>query len=279
MIMANPLRFNAPTMTDMWHKGNERILFAKADDLGYQSGATTGVFDCMLMCDSMEFDFDCGLDLWLTKHRFKKLQRDYLDYELTQAFIEKSASMKPELAKRGTLTQLSARVHGSIAREDGRKENYKWGNCIFGWSFRPALTHKGILTMHSRTSYICYMGGMDLALSYHIAKKIAEARGDDVREYGFRWSADSLQWYSIKAMAYVHAYGLVPEFMDSKTYPDAEYPTAKITRNSYNFLHKRWDNEEPPKYGPTLRVWQQMFGIAREPVSCPVDELELEMYT
>ena len=273
---------SSASLTGLWHDACDGLLFAKADELGYQAGATTGVFDVMLKADSMEFDFDVGEDLWLTKHRFAKLQRDYLDYDLTRAFIEKAASMPQNLAKRGTVTQMSCRVHGVQKNDGGRKkDNYKWGNCIFGYSFRPGLDQRGIFSMHSRTSYVSYMGGMDLALAYVIAKKIAEFRGDDVKDYGFRWMADSLQWYSIKAMAYIHTYDLVDEIMDREKYPDKKYPTVKITRNSYDFLHRRMAANNPPKYGPTLRMWSLLFEVpgTRRPPSLPVDNLELLPYS
>jgi hypothetical protein len=266
------------TLTELWHSACDGLLFCKAEDLGYQSGATTGVFDCMLSTPSMEFDFDVGADLWLTKHRFAKLQKDYLDHDLTRAFVHKAASMTQNLAKRGTVTQMNTRVHGVQINQGGRKkDNYKWGNCIFGYSFRPALKERAVFSMHSRTSYISYMGGMDLALAYTLAKSIAELRGDDVREYGFRWMADSLQWYSIKSMAYIHTYDLVDEILNTKKWPDKKYPTVKITRNSYDFLHRRLEADNPPKYGPTLRMWSLMFetGTTRRPVSLPVDDLQL----
>lgn len=271
------------TLTDLWHGANEKLLFAKAEDLDWAAGATTGINDNLLMAESMEFDFDVA-DLWLTRHRFTKLQRDYLDYEILGDWIEGPCStqkMPRNLSRRGTVTGYSCRVHG-VKSHGGRKDNYTWGNCIMGFTFRPIgekdQKQRGIFTMHSRTSYVCYMAGLDLALCYVIAKKIAEVRGEDVRDYGFRWHIDSLQWYSIKAMAYVHTYDLVEEFQNREKYPDKEYPSAKITRNSYAFMQKRKQEKNPPKYGPTHRVWELMFDESRRPVSTPVDHLELEMY-
>lgn len=273
--------FRVPTLTDLWHEANTRLLFARADELDWAAGATTGRNDNLLMCDSMEYDFDVA-DLWLTKGRFQKLQRDYLDYDLTRAWIEGPCSkqkMPRNLSRRGTVTQLSCRVHG-VKAHGGRKDNYTWGNCIFGFTFRPVENEEqcGIISLHSRTSYICYMAGLDLALAYVIGKKIAEFRGEDVKNYGFRWHIDSLQWYSIKSMAYVHNYDLIDQFQDEKKYPSLSYPSCKITRNSYAFLKKRYEEDYPPKYGPTLRVWSLMFGISNQPVSCPVDNLSLEAY-
>lgn len=273
-----PILGRSKTLTGLWHGACHDLLFAPAEKLDWAAGATTGRNDNLLMCNSMEYDFDLGRDLWLTAGRFKKLQRDYLDYELLEPFIDKCASMPANLARRGTVTQMNTRVHG-VVKHNGRKDNYTWGNCIFGFSFRPSEEQPGIFTMHSRTSYVCYMGGLDLALAYTIAKEIAKRRGDVVQEYGFRWMIDSLQWYSIKAMAYIHQYDLVDEIHRIKKWPDKQFPTAKITRNSYDFLHRREEDNNPPKYGPTHRVWSLMFGHNNRPVSCPVDTLELEALT
>lgn len=276
--MSKPLLIKRPDLTSLWHGACDGLLFAEAKDLAWQAGATTGRADNLLMCNSMEYDFDVGLDLWLTKMRFRKLQRDYLDYDMLREFIEKVSSekMPQNLAKRGTVIQLPARTHGTVLHS-GRKNNYQWGNCILGWTFRPGLEQPGILSMHSRTSYISYMGGLDLALAYVLAKRIAEARGEDVREYGFRWMIDTLQWYSIKSMAYMHAYDLIDEIHKKKWNPK-EYPSVKITRNSYDFLQRRERDNNPPKYGPTHRVWELMFEHRPQPISLPVDDLELEAY-
>lgn len=272
--------FNVPTLTRLWHEGCDQLLYAPADKLDWAAGATTGRNDNLMKCDSMQFDFDCA-DIWLTRFRFRKLQRDYLDYDLLPQFVEKAASMKPNLARRGTVTQMSCRVHGMIERTDGRKENYKWGNCIFGFSFRPAEGRQaGIFTMHSRTSYVSYMGGMDLALSYVIAKYISNLRGDAIEDYGFRWMIDSLQWYSIKSLAYLSTFDELDPLTTKEShrnYPSSEYPTAKITRNSYDFMKRRLESSEPPKYGPTLRIWSMLYGInGKRPASSPVDSLTLE---
>jgi hypothetical protein len=277
------------TLDDLWHGGCDALLYAPASKLSWAAGATTGIYDNVLICDSMEYGFDCA-DIWLTRGRFRKLQRDYLDYDLVPQFVEKAASMKPVLARRGTVTQMSCRVHGTV-KHPGRKDNYKWGNCIFGFSFRPTdnrsvrgkapkTSQAGVFTMHSRTSYISYMGGMDLALSYVLARAIAKERGDAIEDYGFRWMVDSLQWYSIKSLAYLSTFGEL-EKIDSrkhrKKWPDNEYPSCKITRNSYDFMKRRLDAEEPPKYGPTLRIWSMLYGIdAKRPAPSPVDSLTLE---
>jgi len=268
------------TLEDLWHGTCRALLYCPKDKLSWQAGATTGIYDNLLVCNSMEYHFDCA-DIWLTAGRFKKLQRDYLNYELLPLFIDKAASMKQNLARRGTVTQMSCRVHGEVVNMGGRKKNnYKWGNCIFGFSFRPSDKQAGVFTMHSRTSYISYMGGMDLALAWVIAREIAKSRGDSIEDYGFRWMIDSLQWYSIKSLAYLSTYGPQPSLLDGKKsrsrYPDNDFPSAKITRNSFNFMERRREADYDPKYGPTLRMYQMLYNPDRRPASSPVSSLSLE---
>jgi hypothetical protein len=99
-----------PTLTQLWRAANLGILLARRDELSWHQGITTAIYDNMLSCDSMEYDFDVGRDLWLTKGRFGKLQRDYLDLELFDQFLGKCKNV--HTSKRGPVTQMTCRLHG-----------------------------------------------------------------------------------------------------------------------------------------------------------------------
>lgn len=277
------------TLSELWRLGCRDMLYMPAKKLDWTAGSTTGVTDNLLACRSMEYDFDPAIDLWLTKHRFTKLQKDYIDPEVLPEFIDRCSmsNMPQTLARRGTVTQMNCRTHG-VVEHAGRKNNYQWGNCILGFTFRPADTkrkpYKGVFSMHSRTSYISYMGGYDLALSYKIAEAIAEVRGCSVEDFAFRWYIDTLQWYSIKSVPYLinHDYH---EHLDEYDVPKhtaeqaaflKEHPSFSISLNSYRFLHKRYENDDPPKYGPTHRIWELLFELRRRPDSVPLSMLRLK---
>jgi hypothetical protein len=65
---------NYDTLTDLWHQSAQKMLFATRDELDFVASIDTMVYNNVLSCDSMKFDFDLGRDLWLTPARFTVLQ-------------------------------------------------------------------------------------------------------------------------------------------------------------------------------------------------------------
>jgi hypothetical protein len=128
------------TLTSLWHKTAQSMLFAKREELDFVASIDTMIYDNVLSCDSMRFDFDLGRDLWLTKSRFTILQRDYLDLRELESFLDRCKSIGLGEAKRGVVTQMFAKQH---LRRD---KKYRWGNCMLGWSFKsiPYLFRFGL---------------------------------------------------------------------------------------------------------------------------------------
>jgi hypothetical protein len=161
----------------------ERQLFAKRKDLDFVASMDTIRYDCLLSCDSMAFDFDMGRDLWLTKSRFTILQRDYLDLYNLETFLRRCKDIGTGASKRGVITQLFAKQHAM------REKKYRWGNCMLGWDFRGGTRDQPpTLTMHSRVSYVAYIGGLDLALCHVLAREIGKKVGAEPEEFAFRWT-------------------------------------------------------------------------------------------
>jgi hypothetical protein len=75
------------SQSSFWHKTAQSMLFAKREELDFVASIDTMIYDNVLSCDSMRFDFDLGRDLWLTKSRFTILQRDYLDLRELNLFL------------------------------------------------------------------------------------------------------------------------------------------------------------------------------------------------
>jgi hypothetical protein len=126
---------NFPTLTELWHKSAQSQLFAKADQLDFIASIDTVRYDNVLRCDSMEFDFDMGRDLWLTRGRFTILQRDYLDIRQLDQFLDGCEAIGLGEAKRGVITEMACRQH---KRAD---KKYRWGNCMMGYTFRGGNKH------------------------------------------------------------------------------------------------------------------------------------------
>lgn len=269
-----------PTMSDMWHESCRRIFFAKEGQVAKLSSMTVA-YDHQLRADSMEFDIDVWRHLHLTKNRFPALQRKYLNEEEYQKFLTRCQQV---VKQKGTVTQLNAVASAprgiNVFKKTG---NFAKGGCILGWVFRiDKITGQPVFSMHSRTSYIMYLAGLDLALCYCMCKEIGRELGFTVEDFAFRWHVDSLQVSHMQSVAYTYNR---PEFMRAirspRRYPDAEYPTIKLMRNTVNkFIEKMeagmdpWDEAYKQMARYRARFESRVKGDGKWP-DLPLSKLDL----
>jgi hypothetical protein len=253
------------------------MLFAKKKELDFIASIDTIRYDNVLACDSMAFDFDMGRDLWLTKSRFTVLQRDYLDLSTFSAFLDRTESIGLGEAKRGVITQMPSKLHTMRARK------YRWGPCMMGWSYRGGDRYqKPTLSLHSRVSYIAYIGGLDLALAHVIAREIGHRIGLTPEDFAFRWHVDSLQYHGFKCTPYLFRFGyedLLNE--DTAEYPSKRHPTLKLVRKWWQGMVRDYENGVPldaQKYGPLKRIRKryQQFQEGNPLPSVPIEQLTLQ---
>lgn len=267
------------TLTDLWHKTAHGMLFAKRDELDWVASIDTMIYDNFLSCRSMEFDFDMGRDLWLTKSRFTVLQRDYLDADDLDAFLDRCEAIgRPRgEAKRGVVTQMFCTPHAM------RPKKYRWGNCMMAFTYRGGHNRaQPSLTLHSRVSYIAYIGGLDLALCAVLAREIAERIGMEPEDLAFRWSVDSLQFHGFKSIPYLFRHNLEDVLRDDiREYPSRKYPTLKLVRRWWRTMVSDYENEVPleaQKYGPLRRIRKryEQYMDGNPLPSVPLEELNFE---
>lgn len=241
------------TLTELWHGAAEAQILAKKKDLDFIASIDTMRYNNLLHCNSMEFDFDMGRDLWLNKQRFTVLQRDYLDQFELDEFLQRCEDIGLGEGKRGVITQMFARQHTRRAKK------YRWGNCMMAWTFRGG--NKGntpVLTMHSRVAYIAYMGGLDLALCNVLARYIGERIGRKPEEFQFNWILDSSQAHFFKSIPYIfHREDLLEALHDTEGYPSRKHPTLDGIRKWYEKIVAGYEagmDLEEEKYGPLRRI-------------------------
>lgn len=255
------------TLSELWHGGSELLLLGEKHELKF-TGMTAYIFDPILCAESLEYEMDLSVDLWLTKGRFTGLQRDYIDPPSLKFFIEQAAAVDH---KRPQIAQMQCRKKGQ------RHVSYKWGNCVLAFTFRKAPTP--VLTMFSRTSMITRIGGLDLALAHCIGKEIAEARGDDVKEYGFTWHLSSLQHSSLQAVPYFHSQGWLEELEEYTDKELEEVPALKAMKRQLAYFDDLDRRKVVSKLGTRRRVREQRREfiegrMKRTPV--PLSELNLD---
>lgn len=244
---------NYKTLTDLWHETAQGMLFAPRKKLDFVASIDTMLYDNVLSCDSMKFKFDMGKDLWLTRARFTTLQRAYIDPVELESFLQRCTDIVSRESKRGVVTQMFAHQHARAAKK------YRWGNCMLGWTFRGG--GKGgtpTLAMHSRVSYIAYIGGLDLALCHVLARTIGERVGLRPRDFAFRWYVDSLQFHGFKSIPYLFRHDLDGLLVgDTREFPSADYPTLRLVRRWYSVVVDEYNRGVPledQKYGPLRRI-------------------------
>lgn len=263
-------------LTDLWHGEMERQLFATERELDFVASIDTIRYDCLLSCDSMAYDFDMGRDLWLTKARFTTLQRDYLDLYQLEMFLRRCKQIGLGEAKRGVITQLFAKQHKMAEKK------YRWGNCMLGWDFRGGDRYgQPTLTMHSRVSYIAYIGGLDLALCHVLAREIGSRIGCGPDEFAFRWYLASSQFHFFKSIPALFGHDLEALMAtDRGRYPSRKHPTLRGVRKWWRDAARKHHEDVPldaEKYGPWKRIRRRYGEFQREEFLTPVPISELNL--
>jgi hypothetical protein len=271
----------ANTLTALWEGTADRMFYGTVEEGIFKGSSMTICYDHFLRCDSMQYEMDVWRDLHLTKSRFPVLQRTYLTLEEYEAFFVRARNV---IKNRGAVTRMSAVAHKPRGVNRTKKTgNYAHGGCILGWTFRvDKATKQPILGMHSRVSYLPYMGGLDLALCYVIAKELGAELGYDHEDFGFRWYVDSLQFAHMQSVSYVWNRPELMEAIDNpEDWPDAHYPTIKLMRNTINSFRdkkERGFKPEEEKFAQLMRYrrrWENRVDGTPWP-DIPVDTLTLD---
>lgn len=263
-----------PTLTDLWHKSVYKMWKGTVDNGGidYVAGIDTIAYRNLLVADSMQYDFDMGRDLWLTKHRWSVLVRQYLDESETVRFLQRASDIGLGEGKRGVVTSMFCR---NVARE-ARK--HRWGNCMGTISYRGLRTGQPTLTLHSRVSYIAYIGGLDLALCRVLASEISDRIKVPVDDFAFEWHVDALQFHGFKSLPFLYQSKYVKD-LEVPEYRN-EYPTIKIVGKWWDKIVESHENGVPvhqEKYGPLKRVRRRYEEwVSGNPLpSVPIEDLSL----
>lgn len=270
------------TLTGMWRGACRRMFFAKNGQVAKGSSMTM-MYNHMIQAQSMEFDLDVWYDLHLTKSRFPVLQRTYLTLEEFEAFMVRCKNAAKE---RGAVTKLHANPHKPRGVNRTKKTgNYAHGGCLHAWDFRiDRATKKPELALHSRVSYLPYMGGLDLALSYCIAKEVGKELGYEVEDFAFVWHSTSFQFAHMQSAAYVqNDPQMLSAIDDPKRWPDDKYPTVKLMRATINSFREKRESgftPEQEKFAQLMRYrrrWEaRVYEDNGKWGSIPLSELTLD---
>lgn len=263
---------NYPDLTTLWHQSMRTMWRGKVGNgIDRITSIDAICYDNLLACESMAFDFDMGRDLWLNKQRWTRLVRQYLDPSDTRRFLDRAADVGLGEGAKGVVTNM---LCANVTRE---AKKHRWGNCMMGFTYRGRRDERPTISMHSRVSYIAYIGGLDLALAHVLAREIGKRIEVPVEGFRFRWYIDSLQFHGFKSLPLLFRTEYI-EDLEGGLDLRKEYPTIKLVGRWYDQIvdfTERGITEN--KYGPLKRVMRRYREYVSEDFlpNVPVEDLTL----
>jgi hypothetical protein len=152
----------------------------------------------LAVAESFKWDYPLHKH-WYSKARWGALVSQYLDkgaYELWLDSIENGLAVKKNARGIATL-----RTNMVAPRQSGRGLTRRWGSCILGFSYRQLPLPQ--ITMHSRTSYLGYIGGLDISLAHCMAREVGERVGLPVEAMRFVWHLDAIQFHPMRSVGWM----------------------------------------------------------------------------
>lgn len=193
--------YHAKTLTELHDQLCDSLIYAKPEELDIISSVDVQIHDVIAYADSMAWDFDLK-SMWLTKSRWSMMVRQYIDAEELEAWIGQCTG-KIGIKGRGIATMRTKIVkpRGGAATGHTNKETRRWGSCMLSISYK-ALPRPTI-TLYSRTSYLGYIGALDLSVAWMAGKYLAKEMGIRVEDIAFIWMNSAIQWHNFKSLAYM----------------------------------------------------------------------------
>lgn len=262
-------------MTSLWHDTVRSMWEGRIEDgtLDYVAGIDTILYTNLLQAESMDYEFDLGRDLWLNRVRWTNLIRMYLDLSEVTRFIQRSADIGLGEGKRGVVTSMFCR---NVARA---AKKHRWGNCMAAFTYRGLRTGRPTIGLHSRVSYIAYIGGADLAVAHTLARYIGKRIKVPVEEFSFEWYIDALQFHGFKSLPMLYKQEYIKDLENKEL--RQTYPTQKIVGKWWDQMVDHVESGrtlDEIKYGPLRRVTRRYMEYINDEFmpSVPVATLNFE---
>lgn len=193
--------YEAATLTELHTSMISSLVHARAEDLDVISNVDVQIHNVMGYAESMAWEMDLKT-YWLTKSRWSMMVRQYLDPEQLQAWIEQCTT-KIGTKGRGiaVLRTNVVKPRGGAATGHANKETRRWGSCMLTLSYKAKPRPQ--ITLHSRTSYLGYIGALDLSVAWMAAKYLGHEMGMKPEDFSFVWYNEAIQWHNFKSMAWM----------------------------------------------------------------------------
>lgn len=193
--------YHEDTATELHDQICESLAYGPAVQMDMITSVDVQKHNVIAQADSFEWDFDLR-DLWLTRSRWTTMIRQYINPVALETWLN-SCEAKLKGRKRGVSVMRTNEVNRreSPTRKGDTRVWRAWGSCMLAIGYRSLPRPQ--ITLHSRTSYLGYIGALDVSVAYVCAKLVAERIGLDVRDIQFVWHLEAAQFHGFKSLAYL----------------------------------------------------------------------------
>lgn len=193
--------YAATTLTELHETMTKSLVFGTTEELDHIANVDVAIHDVMGYAHSMDWEFDLK-NMWLTKSRWTMMARQYLDPEELVKWIEMCTG-KIGTKDRGIAVMRTKIVkpRGGEATGHTNKETRRWGSCMLNLSYKAVP--RPTITLHSRTSYLGYIGALDLSVAWMCAKYLGHELGLEPQDFAFVWHIEAIQWHNFKSLAWM----------------------------------------------------------------------------
>ena len=218
----------AADITELHRKLTQGLLDNRTVDL--VTGSDTQVYDVIAEAASCEYKLDLK-SAWLTGNRWSSLVRQYLNPVATENWLDMIGTrLKP--GKRGVSFM---RTNDVASQGSGRTIRRRWGSCIIGFGYRAIPTPQ--LTMHSRMSYLGFIGRLDLGVAHVLAREIATQTGIDVSDIKFVWHLEAGAFHGYRCLSWMYSSPELREQLETYEFKSGN-PTMDLAWRGRNLLLK-----------------------------------------
>lgn len=197
--------FRAPTLTQLHDKLCDTLILSPPDKLDVITSVDVQVHNVIAEASSMAWEFDLK-NMWLTPSRWSMMVNQYIDPEELEAWIGQCTG-KIGTKGRGIAVMRTKTVkpRGGAATGHTNKETRRWGSCMLAISYKAKPRPQ--ITLYSRTSYLGYIGALDLSVAWMCGRYLAKELGISVEDISFVWMNEAVQWHHFKSLAYLLNHG------------------------------------------------------------------------
>lgn len=191
--------FKAATLTELHSGMCDQLVLSPKEKLDMVTSVDVQIHNVIAEAQRMDWDFDLK-DMWLTKQRWSMMVRQYLDPVAVIEWLNKSASLIG-WGGRGISMMRTNVVKPRGGARDGNKESRRWGSCMLAVSYKAMPAPQ--ITLYSRTSYLGYLGAMDLTVAWMCGRYLAEIMGRPIEDMRFVWMNEATQYHHFKSLAFL----------------------------------------------------------------------------